>query len=158
MEYTYKDKVFNVSENNLKLYRVLFPLIDKYNKLKAEALKSIDRNIILDYEKKINRLKLIIAQMTERGEDVSKQREELNSIEIDYLADPLVKETNEYINTALTNIYSQLVYDGEFIKLIITELIEGDKTIFDYEDNEFYLFIGKIIQGFFLNMKKNKAI
>lgn len=158
MEYTYKDKIFNVSENNLKLYRVLFPLIDKYNKLKAEALKNIDRNIILDYEKKINRLKLIIAQMTERGEDVSKQREELNSIEIDYLSDPLVKEINEYINTALTNIYSQLVYDGEFIKLIITELIEGDKTVFDFEDNEFYLFIGKIIQGFFLNMKKNKVI
>jgi len=158
MEYTYKDKVFTAKTDNLKLYRLLFPLIDKYNTLKFLKLKEIDRSIIFGYQKKIALLKRDIARATERKEDSKKLTAELYKLEDEFSCDPEVIELNAYISSVQESIFRELLFDdNEMLKKMSVELVDGETEIFDYEDAEFLVFIGKVVGDFFLTMRNPRT-
>jgi len=158
MEYTYKDKIFTAKTDNLKLYRLLFPLIDKYNTLKFLKLKEIDRSIIFGYQKKIALLKRDIARAVERKEDSKTLTAELYALEDEFSCDPEVIELNAYISSTLTLIYRNLLLeDKELLKSMAVEIVDGETEIFDYEDLDFHLFMIKVIGDFFFAMNNLKS-
>ncbi len=159
MEYTYKGKIFTAKTDNLKSYRLLFPLIDKYNTLKFQKLKDIDRSIIFDYQKKISLLKRDIIRATERKENTEQLIKDLDILESDYECNPEVSELNAYVSSVQESIFRSLLFDDDkMLRQIAPELVDGETEIFDYEDAEFLIFIGKVVGDFFLTMRNPKTI
>jgi len=154
MDYIYKDKPFTLKQDNLKLLRILYPLLDKYNTLKYQKLKDIDRDLLFDYQKRINKLKIDIARGIERKEDIEKLSADLENLETDYVCDPAVIELNAYINAEQESIFRGLIFDDvEMLRKMSVEMVDGETEIFDFEDSEFYIFIAKVVRDFFLTMK-----
>ncbi len=155
MEYKYKDKTFTLKTDNLKLMRVVFPLIESYRKLRFEALSGIDRKIILVYEKKMNVLKLSIARGEERKEDVSKLQKELDDMQYEYDTDSQVNLITNHINELLNGVLIKLSLDDELMKKTIPELLEGDFHGIDYSEDEFNAVIVRFLADFFFVMRED---
>jgi hypothetical protein len=92
MEYTYKGKTFTSKDNKLKVMRIVFPIIAEYKKRLFAELKDIDRSLILRYDRNIALLKRDIERGTERKEDVTALKTQLETETEKYETDSAVQD------------------------------------------------------------------
>ena len=50
-----------------------------------------------------------------------------------------------------------LFFNEELMRKSIPAIGDGDYSIFNYDEDEFYLFAGQIISDFFLSMRKRDS-
>ena len=157
MEYTYKGKTFTSKDNKLKVMRIVFPIIAEYKKRLFAELKDIDRSLILKYERNIALLKRDIERGTERKEDVTALETQLETETEKYETDSAVQDIKNRVADVHNDVLLQMAFDEKLMSSTIKELLEGDFSVFDYGDDEFYMFSGKVLTDFFLAMKQNKV-
>ena len=148
-EYKYKDSVYTVKENNLKQLRILQPLKKELARLSFESTKGIDRKILLQYQLKLRQLNLEIARMKERKEDFAAKEKELKDLIEQYETDSEVATLNNFIESQNESVMLDLFFNEELMRKSIPAIVDGDYSIFNYDEDEFYLFAGQIISDFF---------
>ena len=155
--YTYKGSEFKVKENNLKQLRILQPLKKELARLEFESKKNLDRKILLKYQMKLKELRLNIARMKERKEDTSAKEKELKELIEAYETDSEVATLNNFIESQNESIMMDLFFNEDLMRQSIPAIVEGDYSIFNYDEDEFYLFAGQVISDFFLSMRKTDS-
>ena len=50
-----------------------------------------------------------------------------------------------------------LFFNEDLMRKSIPAIVDGDYSIFNYDEDEFYLFAGQIISDFFLSMRKKDS-
>ena len=156
-EYKYKDSVYTVKENNLKQLRILQPLKKELARLSFESTKGIDRKILLQYQLKLRQLNLEIARMKERKEDFTAKEQELKALIEQYETDSEVATLNNFIESQNESVMLDLFFNEDLMRKSIPAIVDGDYSIFNYDEDEFYLFAGRIITDFFLSMRKKDS-
>ena len=152
--YTYKGSEYRVKENNLKQLRILQPLKKELAKLTFEATKGIDRSILLKYQQRLKQLNLEIYRMKERKEDATAKENELKELIQKYETDSEVATLNNFIESQNESVMLDLFFNEDLMRQSIPAIVEGDYSIFNYDEDEFYLFAGQVISDFFLSMRK----
>ena len=152
--YTYKGSEYRVKENNLKQLRILQPLKKELAKLTFEATKGIDRSILLKYQQRLKQLNLEIYRMKERKEDATAKENELKELIQKYDTDSEVATLNNFIESQNESVMLDLFFNEDLMRQSIPAIVEGDYSIFNYDEDEFYLFAGQVISDFFLSMRK----
>jgi len=155
--YTYKGSEFKVKENNLKQLRILQPLKKELARLEFESKKNLDRKILLKYQMKLKELRLNIARMKERKEDTSAKEKELKELIEAYETDSEVATLNNFIESQNESIMMDLFFNEDLMRQSIPAIVEGDYSLFNYDEDEFYLFAGQVISDFFLSMRKTDS-
>ena len=155
--YTYKGSEFKVKENNLKQLRILQPLKKELARLEFESKKNLDRKILLKYQIKLKELRLNIARMKERKEDTTAKEKELKELIEAYETDSEVATLNNFIESQNESIMMDLFFNEDLMRQSIPAIVEGDYSIFNYDEDEFYLFAGQVISDFFLSMRKTDS-
>lgn len=155
--YTYKGSEFKVKENNLKQLRILQPLKKELARLEFESKKNLDRKILLKYQMKLKELRLNIARMKERKEDTTAKEKELKELIEAYETDSEVATLNNFIESQNESIMMDLFFNEDLMRQSIPAIVEGDYSIFNYDEDEFYLFAGQVISDFFLSMRKTDS-
>ena len=155
--YTYKGSEFKVKENNLKQLRILQPLKKELARLEFESKKNLDRKILLKYQMKLKELRLNIARMKERKEDTTAKEKELKELIEAYETDSEVATLNNFIESQNESIMMDLFFNEYLMRQSIPAIVEGDYSIFNYDEDEFYLFAGQVISDFFLSMRKTDS-
>ena len=155
--YTYKGSEFKVKENNLKQLRILQPLKKELARLEFESKKNLDRKILLKYQMKLKELRLNIARMKERKEDTTAKEKELKELIEAYETDSEVATLNNFIESQNESIMMDLFFNEDLMRQSIPAIVEGDYSIFNYDEDEFYLFAGQVISNFFLSMRKTDS-
>lgn len=155
--YTYKGSEFKVKENNLKQLRILQPLKKELARLEFESKKNLDRKILLKYQMKLKELRLNIARMKERKEDTTAKEKELKELIESYETDSEVATLNNFIESQNESIMMDLFFNEDLMRQSIPAIVEGDYSIFNYDEDEFYLFAGQVISDFFLSMRKTDS-
>lgn len=155
--YTYKGSEFKVKENNLKQLRILQPLKKELARLEFESKKNLDRKILLKYQIKLKELRLNIARMKERKEDTSAKEKELKELIESYETDSEVATLNNFIESQNESIMMDLFFNEDLMRQSIPAIVEGDYSLFNYDEDEFYLFAGQVISNFFLSMRKTDS-
>jgi len=155
--YTYKGSEFKVKENNLKQLRILQPLKKELARLEFESKKNLDRKILLKYQMKLKELRLNIARMKERKEDTTAKEKELKELIEAYETDSEVATLNNFIESQNESIMMDLFFNEDLMRQSIPAIVEGDYSLFNYDEDEFYLFAGQVISNFFLSMRKTDS-
>jgi len=155
--YTYKGSEFKVKENNLKQLRILQPLKKELARLEFESKKNLDRKILLKYQMKLKELRLNIARMKERKEDTTAKEKELKELIEAYETDSEVATLNNFIESQNESIMMDLFFNEDLMRQSIPAIVEGDYSLFNYDEDEFYLFAGQVISDFFLSMRKTDS-
>lgn len=155
--YTYKGSEFKVKENNLKQLRILQPLKKELARLEFESKKNLDRKILLKYQIKLKELRLNIARMKERKEDTTAKEKELKELIEAYETDSEVATLNNFIESQNESIMLDLFFNEDLMRQSIPAIVEGDYSLFNYDEDEFYLFAGQVISDFFLSMRKTDS-
>jgi predicted GNAT superfamily acetyltransferase len=155
MEYTYKDKTYKSKDNKLKVMRIVFPILQEYRKLLFNELKEVDRGLIIKYERDIAILERDIQRGEERKEDTAKLKVKYLDLKEQFETDSLAMDIKNRVAEIHNDVMLQLTFNQELMSKTIKELVEGDYSVFDYEDDNFYLFAGKVLNDFFLSMKQN---
>ncbi len=155
--YHYKGSEYTVKENNLKQLRILQPLKKELARLSFESTKGIDRKILLQYQLKLRQLNLEIARMKERKEDPSAKETELKALIEQYETDSEVATLNNFIESQNESVMLDLFFNEDLMRKSIPAIVDGDYSIFNYDEDEFYLFAGQIISDFFLSMRKRDS-
>ena len=152
--YTYKGSEYKVKDNNLKQLRILQPLKKELARLTFEATKGIDRSILLKYQQRLKQLNLEIYRMKERKEDATAKENELKELIQKYETDSEVATLNNFIESQNESVMLDLFFNEDLMRQSIPAIVEGDYSIFNYDEDEFYLFAGQVISDFFLSMRK----
>ena len=152
--YTYKGSEYRVKDNNLKQLRILQPLKKELARLTFEATKGIDRSILLKYQQRLKQLNLEIYRMKERKEDTTAKENELKELIQKYETDSEVATLNNFIESQNESVMLDLFFNEDLMRQSIPAIVEGDYSIFNYDEDEFYLFAGQVISDFFLSMRK----
>ena len=152
--YTYKKSEYRVKDNNLKQLRILQPLKKELARLTFEATKGIDRSILLKYQQRLKQLNLEIYRMKERKEDTTAKENELKELIQKYETDSEVATLNNFIESQNESVMLDLFFNEDLMRQSIPAIVEGDYSIFNYDEDEFYLFAGQVISDFFLSMRK----
>ena len=155
--YHYKGSEYTVKENNLKQLRILQPLKKELARLSFESTKGIDRKILLQYQLKLRQLNLEIGRMKERKEDFAAKEQELKQLIEQYETDSEVATLNNFIESQNESVMLDLFFNEELMRKSIPAIVDGDYSIFNYDEDEFYLFAGQIISDFFFLMRKKDS-
>ena len=155
--YTYKGSEYRVKDNNLKQLRILQPLKKELARLTFEAAKGIDRSILLKYQQRLKQLNLEIYRMKERKEDATAKENELKELIQKYETDSEVATLNNFIESQNESVMLDLFFNEDLMRQSIPAIVEGDYSIFNYDEDEFYLFAGQVISDFFLSMRKTDS-
>ena len=155
--YTYKGSEYKVKDNNLKQLRILQPLKKELARLTFEAAKGIDRSILLKYQQRLKQLNLEIYRMKERKEDATAKENELKELIQKYETDSEVATLNNFIESQNESVMLDLFFNEDLMRQSIPAIVEGDYSIFNYDEDEFYLFAGQVISDFFLSMRKTDS-
>lgn len=157
MEYTYKDKTYKLKDNKLKTLRIVFPILQEYRKLLFNELKELDRGLIIKYDRDIAILERDIERGEERKEDTSKLKVKYLDLKEQYETDSLVRDIKNRVAEIHNDVLLQLSFNESLMSKVIKDLVEGDYSVFDYTDDNFYLFTGKVLSDFFLSMNQSKV-
>ena len=95
--------------------------------------------------------------MKERKEDFTTKEKELKDLIEQYETDSEVATLNNFIESQNESVMLDLFFNEDLMRKSIPAIVDGDYSIFNYDEDEFYLFAGQIISDFFLSMRKRDS-